>query len=114
MRETALRHDIYATFMSRPMEREPGSSMHVHQSIVEAETGLNIFATPDGKYTQAFYHYLGGLQQYLPYVIQSSRTQCQQLQAFRAGYFAPINLHWGLDNRTVGFVCRTADPRHPG
>jgi len=54
MRETALRHDIYATFMSRPMEREPGSSMHVHQSIIDVQSGENIFATADGKYTQAF------------------------------------------------------------
>jgi glutamine synthetase len=32
MRECALRHGIYATFLAKPMENEPGSSMHIHQS----------------------------------------------------------------------------------
>ena len=33
VRETALRHDMYATFMAKPMSGEPGSAMHVHQNI---------------------------------------------------------------------------------
>ena len=38
-------HGIYATFMAKPMEDEPGSAMHIHQSIVDADTGANLFAT---------------------------------------------------------------------
>jgi glutamine synthetase len=48
VRETALRHGIFATFMAKPMEQEPGSAMHIHQSHPERETGLNIFSKPDG------------------------------------------------------------------
>jgi glutamine synthetase len=39
VRETALRHGIFATFMAKPMETEPGSAMHVHQSVVDVATG---------------------------------------------------------------------------
>src|SRR5262245_49883191 len=46
VREAALKHGIYATFMAKPMEREPGSAMHLHQSIVDVASGKNIFATP--------------------------------------------------------------------
>ena len=35
IREAALRHDMYATFMAKPMSNQPGSSMHIHQSVVE-------------------------------------------------------------------------------
>ncbi|MEY8100020.1 glutamine synthetase, partial [Falsihalocynthiibacter sp. S25ZX9] len=43
IREAALRHDCYATFMAKPMENEPGSAMHVHQSVVDIETGASVF-----------------------------------------------------------------------
>ena len=35
-REAALRHKMYATFMAKPMAKEPGSAMHIHQSVVFA------------------------------------------------------------------------------
>jgi glutamine synthetase len=33
VRETALKYDMYATFMAKPMQDEPGSAMHIHQSV---------------------------------------------------------------------------------
>ena len=43
VREAALRHDLYATFMAKPMEAQPGSAMHIHQSVEDLKTGENIF-----------------------------------------------------------------------
>src|SRR5699024_2654 len=42
MRETALAHNVYATFMAKPMAAEPGSSMHIHQSLCDLDSGDNI------------------------------------------------------------------------
>src|SRR5262249_1359201 len=47
-REAALRHKMYATFMAKPMAREPGSAMHIHQSFVERKSKQNILSNPDG------------------------------------------------------------------
>ena len=33
VREAAIRHGIVATFMAKPVEDQPGSSMHIHQSL---------------------------------------------------------------------------------
>ena len=39
IREAALRHEMYATFMAKPMSSEPGSAMHIHQSVNDIATG---------------------------------------------------------------------------
>ena len=66
VREAATRHGVYATFMAKPMESEPGSAMHIHQSVVDADTGENVFANGDGTMTPLFHAHIGGLQRYLP------------------------------------------------
>ena len=35
VRQAALKHDMYATFMAKPHANEPGSSMHIHQSVLD-------------------------------------------------------------------------------
>ena len=62
VRETAMKHNITATFMATPVSNEPGSSMHIHQSVLDEKTGDNIFSDKDGKETDAFYHFIGGMQ----------------------------------------------------
>ena len=66
VREAAMRHGVYATFMAKPMEDEPGSAMHVHQSVVDAGTGENVFAGRNGAMSPLFHAHIGGLQRYLP------------------------------------------------
>ena len=34
LRQTALKHNLYATFMAKPMEDSPGNSMHIHLSLI--------------------------------------------------------------------------------
>ena len=66
VRQAALKHDIYATFMAKPHQNQPGSSMHIHQSLVDVETGKNVFSTKTGKDSKLLLNYIGGLQRYLP------------------------------------------------
>ena len=54
VREAALRCNMYATFMAKPIAGEPCSAMHVHQSILGKDTGLNIFSNTDGSASDAF------------------------------------------------------------
>jgi glutamine synthetase len=102
VREVALRHDIYATFMAKPMSREPGSAMHVHQSIVDPVTKQNLFAGQDGKASQLFRNYLGGLQKYTPAVMPILAPNVNSYRRLSRFSNAPINLEWGYDNRTCG------------
>ena len=103
VRETALRHGVYATFMAKPMENEPGSAMHVHQSILDQNSKVNLFSDSDGNSTRQFMAYIGGLQKYLPAVMPLLAPNVNSYRRLMRHSDAPINTHWGLDNRTVGF-----------
>lgn len=102
VREAAVRHQIYATFMAKPMQGEPGSAMHIHQSIVDFETGQNLFATDDNTDTDLFRGHIAGLQKFLPTVMPLLAPNVNSYRRLIAGTDAPINVHWGRDNRTVG------------
>lgn len=102
VREVALRHNIYATFMAKPMGGEPGSAMHIHQSIVDPKTGENLFAGEDGKASKLFKSHLAGLQKYIPAVMPIFAPNVNSYRRLTRFSNAPINLNWGYDNRTCG------------
>jgi glutamine synthetase len=110
VRETALRHHMYATFMAKPMEGEPGSAMHVHQSIVDMETGRNLFTGDDGAPSDLFYRYIGGLQKYTPALMPIFAPYINSYRRLSRFMAAPINVQWGYDNRTVGFRIPHSSP----
>jgi glutamine synthetase len=102
VRQAALRHDIYATFMAKPYEQEPGSAMHIHQSIVDARTGKNLFSNKNGKDTRLFLAYIAGLQKYLPASMPLIAPYVNSYRRLVRYLSAPVNTHWGHENRTVG------------
>ncbi len=103
MREAALRHGIYATFMAKPLENEPGSAMHIHQSLLDAKTGANVFAGEKvGLQSPIFMHYLAGLQKYVPMAMPFFAPNVNSYRRLAIGQVAPINVQWGYDNRTCG------------
>jgi glutamine synthetase len=102
IREAALRHDCFATFMAKPIEGEPGSAMHIHQSVISIKTGKNIFSDARGRETPAFLHFIAGMQRHLPAAIALLAPYVNSYRRYVPDFAAPINLEWGRDNRTTG------------
>ena len=103
VRETAYKHGIYATFMAKPMQREPGSALHIHQSVVRLDSGENIFSDEAGNHTDALRSYIAGLQRYTPELISLYAPNVNSYRRLAPDISAPINLNWGYDNRTTAF-----------
>ncbi|HEV3106260.1 MAG TPA: glutamine synthetase family protein [Trinickia sp.] len=103
VREAALRHHMYATFMAKPMEHEPGSAMHIHQSLTDADSGRNLFTAADGSPSHLFHSYIAGLQKYTPALMPIFAPYINSYRRLSRFMAAPINVQWGYDNRTVGF-----------
>ncbi len=110
IREAALRHDCFATFMAKPIEGEPGSAMHIHHSVVDTKTGKNIFSDAKGAETPAFLHFIGGMQNHLPAAIALLAPYVNSYRRYVPDFAAPINLEWGRDNRTTGLRVPISGP----
>ncbi|RWX77048.1 glutamine synthetase [Neorhizobium lilium] len=110
IREAALKHGIYATFMAKPMQGQAGSAMHIHQSVVDIETGRNIFSNPDGSASKEFFHFIGGMQTYVPKTLAMMAPYVNSYRRLTPDMSAPVNNAWGYDNRTTAFRVPVSDP----
>ena len=110
IREAALRHDCYATFMAKPIEGEPGSAMHIHHSVVDLATGQNIFSDAKGAETPQFLNFIAGMQNHLPAAVALLAPYVNSYRRYVPDFAAPINLEWGRDNRTTGLRVPISGP----
>jgi len=109
VRQVALSHGMYGTFMAKPMETQPGSAMHLHISVVAEGDGSNLFADPDGADSAMFRHFVGGLQTFLPEIAPLFAPNVNSFRRMRPSHSAPINVQWGADNRSCGLRVPIAD-----
>jgi glutamine synthetase len=109
VREAAVKHDVYATFLAKPMEEEAGSALHIHQSVINTGSGDNIFSTKTGRPSRLFSSYIAGLQKYMPEALLIFAPYVNSYRRFLNPWTSPINLAWGVDNRTVGLRVPDSD-----
>ncbi|MEP1209096.1 MAG: glutamine synthetase family protein [Rhizobiaceae bacterium] len=110
IREAALKHGMYATFMAKPTQNQPGSAMHIHQSVIDSETGNNIFTDAKGGESTQFRNFIGGMQHYLPKALVMMAPYVNSYRRLTTNTSAPVNVRWGYDNRTTGLRIPTSDP----
>jgi glutamine synthetase len=110
IREAALKHDVYATFMAKPIQGQPGSAMHVHQSIMNSKTGKNIFNDASGNETDAFRQFIGGMQKHMPSALVMCAPYVNSYRRLTPDAAAPVNTRWGYDNRTTAFRIPRSEP----
>ena len=84
--------------------------MHLHQSELDARSGGNLFSNADGAPSRQFYHYIGGLQRFMPAAMALAAPYVNSYRRIVRHATAPVNVQWGLDNRTVGFRVPEAAP----
>jgi glutamine synthetase len=103
LKAVAKFHNLYATFMPKPIYGINGSGMHTHQSLYDLETGKNIFADPSDEF---------GLSTIAKQYIAGQLAHARGLSAVVAplvnsykrlvpGYEAPVYLSWARINRSA-------------
>jgi len=92
-----------ATFMPKPFHGINGSDCHIHQSLVDLDTGCNIFSDlerQEGLSDEAI-HYIGGIldhAQGLSLVVAPIVNSYKRLVPH---YEAPVYIAWGFGNRSA-------------
>jgi len=109
VKETAIKHEMHATFLARPISGEAGSAMHVHQSVLDSN-GRNIFSNEDGSASELFYWHIGGLQKYMPEAMLIFAPYANSYRRLLSYCSSPVNLEWAIDNRTVGLRVPDSEP----
>lgn len=102
MKQAAIRHGMFASFMAQPYPGQFGSAMHIHQSVVGKTDGINIFADDNGEDTDLFLGHIAGLQKYIPALMPLLAPYANSYLRIGSGMSSPANLHWGRENRSVG------------
>jgi glutamine synthetase len=96
--------------MAKPMRDQPGSAMHIHQSVINSKTGKNIFTDREEKATDSFHHFIGGSQKHLMELVPFLAPYVNSYRRFAAAESAPTTLEWARDNRTTGIRIPNSEP----
>jgi len=99
----AQKHGTTATFMPKPFWGVNGSGCHIHQSIIELETGNNIFNDPESKHglSKVAIHYIGGLLKHASAMSLIVTPLVNSYKRLVPHYEAPTYVAWGYANRSA-------------
>jgi len=120
LKEVALKHGLTVVCMAKPLAHTPGSSMHIHQSVVDSATGKNVFSDEHGEPTAAFRHFIGGQAGMADFTALFA-PNVNSYQRLCHPFASPNNACWSHDNRSAGLriqasapVARRVENRLPG
>jgi glutamine synthetase len=101
VKEIALEHSIYATFMPKPLEDHDGSGFHMHLSLFEGDR--NAFhepGSPNGlsKVGEGF---IAGLLRHARELTAVTNQWVNSYKRLVAGFEAPIYVFWARNNQSA-------------
>ena len=99
VKEVAIRHGVYATFMPKPLEAENGSGMHVNMSLSTGEQ--NAFYDPDDphKLSVTAHRFVAGLVRHAPEIACVCNQWVNSYKRLVPGFEAPVYASWAPVNR---------------
>lgn len=101
VKEVALEHGIYATFMPKPLEEHDGSGLHFHLSLFEGEENVFHSDTDDSGLSERGRHFVAGLLRHAPELTAVTNQWVNSYKRLVAGFDAPIYAAWGRNNQSA-------------
>ncbi|MEM4727609.1 MAG: glutamine synthetase family protein [Candidatus Bathyarchaeia archaeon] len=107
----AQKYGSLATFMPKPFWGLNGNGCHVHQSLVDLETGENLFYDPSSKtsLSDTALHYIGGILSHAEALSLVVSPTVNSYKRLIPHHEAPVYICWGYGNRSS--IVRI--PRYP-
>jgi glutamine synthetase len=100
-RIVALRHNLHATFMPKPVFGINGSGMHIHLSLLK--NGKNAFHDSHAKdrLSAEALHFIGGLLKHARGMTAITNPLVNSYKRLVPGYEAPVYQSWSVSNRSA-------------
>lgn len=100
VKEVAMAHGVYATFMPKPIATENGSGMHTHQSLFKGDR--NAFFDPNDEYhlSPIAKSYIAGLLKHARAITLITNQWVNSYKRIIPGYEAPVYITWARRNRS--------------
>ncbi len=101
VKEIARRHELYATFMPKPIQGENGSGMHTHQSLFLDKK--NAFFDSGDKYhlSDIAKYYIAGIFKHIGAITAICNQWVNSYKRLVPGYEAPVYVAWAQRNRSA-------------
>ncbi|MBD3293179.1 MAG: glutamine synthetase, partial [Armatimonadia bacterium] len=100
VKEVALQHDVYATFMPKPLADENGSGMHVHMSLFKGDENVFFDADDECGLSTDCKHFISGMLEHAREITMVTNQWVNSYKRLVPGYEAPVYLSWALRNRS--------------
>lgn len=101
VREIALEHGAYATFMPKPLAGMQGSGMHTHLSLFEGDTNAFYDADDPYKLSKVGRSFIAGLLHHAPEITAVTNQLVNSYKRLILGYEAPVFVSWARNNRSA-------------
>ncbi len=100
VKEIALKHGVYATFMPKPIYGENGNGMHIHQSLFRENKNAFFDRKDKNRLSKVAKQYIAGLLHHSPEITVVTNQWVNSYKRLVPGYEAPVYLTWALKNRS--------------
>jgi len=101
VRAVAREHGFVASFAPKPFADQAGNGCHIHLSLWDVASGVNLMADPAGPNTVSTVgrHWIGGVLAHLPALVALSAPSVNSYRRLQPHMWSSAFTCWGLDNR---------------
>jgi glutamine synthetase len=101
VKEIAMKHGVYATFMPKPIFGQNGSGMHTHQSLFKGDKNAFFDAKDPFHLSKTARAYIAGILKHAPEFTSITSQWINSYKRLVPGYEAPVYLSWARRNRSA-------------
>jgi glutamine synthetase len=101
VKEIAMRHGVYATFMPKPLFGQNGSGMHCHQSLFKGDKNAFFDAKDQYHLSALGKSYIAGILKHAKEICSVLSQWVNSYKRLVPGYEAPVYISWARRNRSA-------------
>jgi glutamine synthetase len=101
VKELAASMGLHASFLAKTVPGEEGSSGHIHMSCWSGDSNAFAPSDPSADLPQVLGASIAGILDHLPAASLLLNPTVNSYKRLVPGWFAPINVSWGLENRSA-------------